>query len=315
MSGDRILVAGAGAIGSFFGAQLAAAGRDVTFLLRPARRAAFANGVRVDSVVAPTEPAHPRTVTADELGAEQPFALVLVACKAFDLDAVTREIEPVVRRGGVVLPLLNGMRQLDLLDERFGADAVAGGTCFLSVRRDDAGTIVHRGGAARLTFGARGPLRVPAATVETLLTCPGFTVHRSADVAAEMWAKWVFIAAAAGATGLVGGSVGELVAAGGSWIATQLVAEAAAIAEAHGFAQPEDALADARRALTEPGSDLVPSLLQDLRAGRRTEAEHVLGDLVARRPDRAPGLLDAALVRLRVHEALLAQAWSATSRR
>ncbi|GAA4906846.1 ketopantoate reductase [Actinomycetospora succinea] len=302
MSPDRILVAGAGAIGSFFGAQLAAAGRNVTFLVRPARRAALASGLSVDSAVASAELAHPCTLTAAELGSEQPFGLVLVACKAFDLDAVAREIEPVVRRGAVVLPLLNGMRQLDVLDERFGADAVAGGTCFVSVRRDDDGTIRHLGGGARLTFGARGPLRLPVDDLEALLTCPGFTVHRSSEIAAEMWAKWVFIAAAAGATGLVGGSIGELVAAGGSWIAAQLVAESAAIAAAHGFPQPEEALAVARKTVTEPGSELVPSLLQDLRAGQRTEAEHVLGDLIARRPDPSPGLLDAALVRLRVHE-------------
>ncbi|GAA1859952.1 hypothetical protein GCM10009836_45120 [Pseudonocardia ailaonensis] len=106
------------------------------------------------------------------------------------------------------------------------------------------------------------------------------------------------------ATGLVGGSVGELVAAGGSWIAAQLVTEAAAFAAAQGFAQREEPLARARGTVTEPDSELVPSLLQDLRSGNRTEAEHVLGDLVARRPDPTPGLLDAALVRLRVHEAL-----------
>lgn len=303
MSPDRILIAGAGAIGSFFGAQLAAAGRDVTFLVRPAGRTAFASGLSVDSASAPVELAQPRTVTAAELESEQPFALVLLACKAFDLDAVIGGIEPVVRRGGVVLPLLNGMRQLDVLDDRVGADAVAGGSCFVSVRRDSDGTIRHSGGAALLTFGGRGPLRVPVDAIEALLTCPGFTVHRSSDIAAEMWAKWVFIAAAAGATGLVGGSVGELVAAGGSWIAAQLVTEAAAIAAAQGFPQREEALAAARRTLTELGSALVPSLLQDLRAGNRTEAEHVLGDLITRRPDPAPGLLDAALVRLRVHEA------------
>ncbi|GAA1859910.1 2-dehydropantoate 2-reductase [Pseudonocardia ailaonensis] len=303
MSPDRILVAGTGAIGSFFGAQLAAAGRDVTFLVRPARRAAGAAGLSVDSASAPVRVARPRTVTASELGAAKPFALVLMACKAFDLDGLIGDLDPVVHRGGVVLPLLNGLRQLDVLDDRFGAEAVAGGTCFLSVRRDADGTIRHNGGSARLTFGDRGPLRVPVDAIEALLTCPAFTLHRSPDIVAEMWAKWVFIAAAAGATGLVGGSVGDLVAAGGSWIAERLVAEAAAIAATQGFPQQEEALAAARRTITEPGSALVPSLLQDLRAGNRTEAEHVLGDLVARRQDPSPGLLDAALVRLRVHEA------------
>ncbi|MDL5160517.1 ketopantoate reductase family protein [Actinomycetospora termitidis] len=303
MSGERILVAGAGAIGSFFGAQLAAAGRDVTFLVRPARRAAFACGLSIASASVPVELAQPRTITATDLGSEPPFGLILLACKAFDLDATASDIEPAVEAGALVLPLLNGVRQLDVLDERFGADAVLGGSCFLSVHRTDEATVRHDGQKARLTFGARGPVRRPVEAVEALLTCPGFAVHRAPDVVAEMWAKWVFIAAAAGATGLVGGTVGELVDADGAWIGARLLAEAAAIAAGHGYPQDETALSSSRRTITEPGSTLVPSLLADVRSGNRTEAEHILGDLVARRGDPTPGLLDAVLVRLRVYDA------------
>ncbi|MGW6796515.1 ketopantoate reductase family protein [Streptomyces chartreusis] len=303
MSAERVLVVGAGAVGAFFGAQLAAAGRDVTFLVRPARRAALNGGLSVESEAEPVRVARPLAVTAAQLGQSGPFDLVLLACKAFDLDAAVRDIEPVVRAGAVVLPLLNGMRQLDVLDERFGADAVLGGSCFVSVHRVSGGTIRHDGNPARLTFGARGPLRLPVERVEEILTCSGFSVRRAPDVVAEMWAKWVFIAAAAGATGLVGGTVGELVDAGGAWIGARLLAEAAAIAAENGHPQQEAALAGSQRTVTEPGSTLVPSLLADLRAGNRTETEHILGDLVARRRDPVPGLLDAALVRLRVHEA------------
>ncbi|RSD10234.1 ketopantoate reductase family protein [Amycolatopsis eburnea] len=303
MSGERVLVVGAGAIGAFFGAQLAAGGRDVTFLVRPARQAVLDDGLSVESTTVPVRLARPHTVTAAELERAGPFDLILLACKAPDLEAAVTDIEPVVRAGAVVLPLLNGMRQLDVLDERFGAEAVLGGSCFVSVHRAGGGTIRHDGNPARLTFGARGALRLPVETIEQILTSPGFTVRRAPDVVAEMWAKWVFIAAAAGATGMVGGTVGELVDAGGAWIGARMLAEAAAIAAENGHPQQEAALAGSRRTITEPGSTLVPSLLADLRAGRRTEAEHILGDLVARRRDSAPGLLDAALVRLRVHDA------------
>jgi hypothetical protein len=86
----------------------------------------------------------------------------------------------------------------------------------------------------------------------------------------------------------------------GSWIAEQLVIEVAAIDAARGSPQEDEAL-DAGRTVTEPGSAQVPSLLQDLRSGNHTEAGH-LGDLIARRSDPSSGLVNAALVGLRVHE-------------
>ena len=69
--------------------------------------------------------------------------LVLLSCKAFDLDSAIAAIAPAVGQGTRVLPLLNGLKHLDLLDLAFGRERVWGGLAHISVTLDDAGTVIH----------------------------------------------------------------------------------------------------------------------------------------------------------------------------
>ncbi|MFN3447210.1 MAG: 2-dehydropantoate 2-reductase N-terminal domain-containing protein, partial [Roseococcus sp.] len=114
----RCLVLGAGALGGYFGGRLAEAGADVTFLVRPARAAALAaRGLRLRS---PFGDAHlaVRTVTAEALGPGHD--LVLLACKAYDLDAAIAALRPAVDGRTAILPVLNGLSHLAVLDAAFG---------------------------------------------------------------------------------------------------------------------------------------------------------------------------------------------------
>src|SRR5262249_49014363 len=110
----------------------------------------------------------PPTITAEALRAateareiqqareaHEPFDLILLGVKAYDLKAALDDFAPVVGPHTLILPLLNGMRHLDLLDERFGADRVLGGECVISTTLDPDGRIVHLGEVANLSFGAR----------------------------------------------------------------------------------------------------------------------------------------------------------------
>src|SRR5438067_13515708 len=130
----RILVVGAGAIGGYFGGRLAAAGRDVTFLVRPRRAAELASGLVINSPTGDARVAKPATLFAGELRA--PFDLILVSNKAYDLDGAVASFAPAVGPNTAILPLLNGMRHLDVLDERFGRERVLGGRCFISATLD-----------------------------------------------------------------------------------------------------------------------------------------------------------------------------------
>ena len=148
----RILVVGAGAIGGYFGARLLAAGRDVTFLVRPRRAAQLAKtGLVVKSRKGDLALPSPPTVTAEAI--EAPFDLVLVSCKAFDLAAAMESFAPAVGPATAILPLLNGMGHLDALAARFGKAAVMGGQCAISTVLDGEGRVLHLNELHLLTFG------------------------------------------------------------------------------------------------------------------------------------------------------------------
>jgi 2-dehydropantoate 2-reductase len=300
----RILVVGAGAIGGYFGSRLLQAGRDVTFLVRPRRADELAkHGLSVQSQFGGIEIANPPVVLAENL--RQPFDLILLSCKAYDLDGAIASFTPAVGPGTAILPLLNGMRHMEALDSQFGANRVIGGLCIISTTLDSEGRILHLNDVHMLAFGERDggtPSRIEA--LNAALTNANFDARLSTAIMQEMWEKWVFIASAAGITCLMRASVGDIVAADGADLATQLHGECAAIAAANGFPPRLAAMERNRAILTAPGSPLTASMLRDIERGARTEADHILGDLLHRQ--RAPGdalsLLRVAYAHMKAYE-------------
>src|SRR5262245_53833333 len=105
----RFLVVGAGATSGYFGGRLLEAGRDVTFLVRPARAGKLAAaGLVITSPAGDVTIPSPPTVQAAELRA--PFDVVILSCKAYDLDGAMDAVAPAVGPQTAVIPLLNGMR-------------------------------------------------------------------------------------------------------------------------------------------------------------------------------------------------------------
>src|ERR1700722_10010602 len=131
----RILVVGAGAIGGYFGARLAVAGRDVTFLVRPKRAEQLAGGLFVRSPKGDVKIAAPKIVTEATL--REPFDLVLLSCKSYDLDSAMDSFARAVGPATMILPLLNGESPIDTLTKRFGAGALLGGQCRISSTLDE----------------------------------------------------------------------------------------------------------------------------------------------------------------------------------
>jgi len=302
----RILVVGAGAIGGYFGGRLLAAGRDVTFLVRPGRAAALARDGLV--IASPRGDLHlpaPPTVTADALRA--PFDVVLLSCKAFDLDAAMQDFAPAVGERTSIVPVLNGIRHLDALDVRFGAARVLGGQCTISATMEPGGRIVHLAEMHVLGFGERDGARSPRlAAVAAALGGAGFDANASETVMQEMWEKFVFLATLAGITCLMRAPVGAIVAAGGTGLVRALLAACGATAEAAGYAPRPAFLQRAEAMLTGEGSGLTASMLRDIARGGAIEAEHILGDLLRRHEATigpAPEILRAAYVHVAAYEA------------
>ncbi len=279
----RILVVGAGAIGGYFGGRLLEAGRDVTFLVRPRRAAQLAKtGLVIKSGTGDAQLPHPPTVLAEDL--REPYDLILLSSKAYDLDGAITSFAPAVGPHSAILPLLNGMQHLDVLDARFGVDRVLGGQCVIAVTLDDNGTIVHLSREHQLTFGARGnaqPDRIKAIAAE--LTGAKFECRTSADIVQDMWEKWVFLATLAGATCLMRAAIGDIIAApGGTEFMRDLLDECYAVAAANSHPPREHAVQNMRGMLIAAGSTLTSSMLRDIERNAPIEADHIIGDLVRR---------------------------------
>jgi 2-dehydropantoate 2-reductase len=305
----RVLVVGAGATGGYYGARLAEAGRDVTFLVRPARADKLAaNGLVVESKLGDLHLAAPKTVTAAALPAAGGFDLVLLSCKAYDLAGALDDLAPAVGDGTAILPILNGMAHLDALDARFGAARVLGGSCAIAATLGPEGAIRHMSDFCTLTFGERDGSRSERCdAIETLMRDVKFQPRLSDRIVLEMWEKWVFLATLAGATTLMRGTVGDIVGAeGGRDFIAGLHDECLAIAAANGFAPREKVAAQARTTLTTEGSPLTASMLRDIEGRGRIEADHVVGDLIARgrsaTPDTALPHLERVFTGLKTYE-------------
>lgn len=277
----RVLILGAGGIGGYYGGRMSAAGVDVTFLVRARRAEALArDGLVVRSPVGDLEIA---VNTVQRETATPGYDAILLSCKSYDLDDAIESIRPAAA-GALIIPMLNGMRHLDTLDAAFGLDHVAGGVAMIGVDMEADGTIRHLARGHGLTYGERdaGQAQVCAA-LAPIFRDTGFDGRHSHEIMRDMWEKFVFITCNAGLCCLMRGNLGEIARTQeGAGVMRDLIAECAATAAAAGYAPRDAFLERAGRQLTDPESTTTASMLRDLRRGGQVEAEHVVGDMLAR---------------------------------
>jgi 2-dehydropantoate 2-reductase len=302
----KILVLGAGAVGGYFGGRLAEAGAEITFLVRPARAAQLAkNGLVVKSPFGDFTREVKTVAAASEGG---PYELVLLTCKAYDLDSAISAIAPAVEAGAAVLPMLNGMAHLDILERRFGAEKVLGGLCFVAATLTPSGEVHQLGNLLNgIVFGERsGEMSERCERLKAAFGPAPLDSRLSGEIVKDMWSKWVQLASLASLTCLMRATVGEAnQAAEGGALALELLAECRAIAAAHDALPSEKADAATRARLTDKNSTLSASMLRDIERGGAIEGEHVIGDLIRRGQAKgvATPLLRIVLCHLQAYEA------------
>lgn len=281
----RILVLGAGGTGGYFGGRLAQAGLDVTFLVRPARAAQLAaSGLVIRSPLGDAQ-LTVKHVTAEQLSTSSPFDLVLLSCKAYDLESAIEAIAPAVGDHTTVLPILNGLRHFEPLDKRFGAHRVLGGLCFISVTKPENGDVLHLGKPASVTFGERAgePQSARCASIAAAFARANVEHKHSHAIEQDLWIKYSFLTALAAATCMMRASVGVIVgAAGGHDFIERLYDECVAVAAASGSPVPENAHELALKTLTQSSSTVTASMLRDLESGQKIEGQQIVGDMLAR---------------------------------
>lgn len=303
----KILVLGAGAIGGYFGGRLVQAGADVSFVVRERRAAQLRErGLVVRS------PHCDFTVPVRALTKEQidgSVDLVLLTCKAYDLDAAIQSIARAVGAHTTVLPLLNGLAHIERLQAAFGPARIAGGSCGIPATLTPDGEVVQLGGFHRVVFGmlpgTAAHARTHLAQLETLYRATPVDVELSVDMMLALWEKFVALATLAAMTCLMRGAVGDILAADdGAALLDEAYAACEGAARAAGHAPRDAAMAGFRAMFSDRLSTMTASMLRDLEGGGRTEGAHIVGDMLARVRAAGidPGPLRAAWCHLQAAE-------------
>ncbi len=301
----RVLVLGAGALGGYFGGKLQKSGVDVAFLVRPRRAAQLADRGLVLKAQDGEIRLPAKTVLAGQV--DGAYDVVLLCCKAYDLDDAMDAVAPAVGPGTAVLPFLNGIKHVSALADRFGTGRVLGGLTAINAVLEPHGDVVQS--AVKIDMTALGELSgersARCADIQHAFTVAGMPMALSDNVIALMWAKFFAFACIATLATLTRARAGAIArsAVGASFVSA-VIEECGRIVAAEGYPPPKD-IADIVRGLyAQRDSTYGPSILVDMQDGRPTEGHHTIGDLVERaaRHEMPVPLLTAALCNLQVYE-------------
>jgi len=274
----RIAVMGAGGVGGYFGARMAAAGHDVAFVARGRHLAAMRErGLVIRSALGDVHIAKPRaTDDAATIGAVD---VVLFAVKLWDTEAAAEQCTPLVRDGGVVIPFQNGVESVERIGAVIGSDRVMGGVAYIAAMIAEPGVIAHTGTMARLRIGATVPSQQAAADAF------GAACHEArveidvvADIRIALWAKFAFLAPMSGMTSISRKPVGVIRADPDMRAVFEAaINEAWTLARAKGVALPDDYVAQQLAFADGLPHEMTSSMANDLAAGNRLEAPWLSG--------------------------------------
>jgi 2-dehydropantoate 2-reductase len=279
----KILILGAGAIGGYVGGRLQQNGADVTFLVRPARRERLErDGLVIKSTKGDITQKVKTVLKGSEGG---PYDVVLLTPKAYDLDSAIESIAPAVGANTTVVPLLNGMRHIDVLAAKFGEAKVVGGLARVGVTLSPEGAILHTSPFAAISFGERDgkAARPMLVELDAAIKKSGIDGGLHKNIVQDLWDKWIMLCSLAAMTCLMRGTVGDILeAAEGQAIMLETVEECRKVAAAAGGDPGEKGMQTVKGYLTQKGSRFAASMLHDLEKTAMVEADHIVGDMIAR---------------------------------
>ncbi|HBZ15765.1 MAG TPA: oxidoreductase [Pantoea sp.] len=298
----RILVVGAGATGGYFGARLAQAGRDVTFLVRERRFQQLQQTGLVLKTPDGTEVLQPQLAQADSLNSH--FDLIILTVKSFALEQAINDIAPAVGPDTLIMPILNGMRHIDTLRARFG-DKVIGGLCKINATLGENGEVVQMTPLHMLYYGALdGNNDARLQRIDETLRAAQFDTLFSDNIISELWEKWLLLSTLGAVCCIARGNTQQVLSAqGGEALLQTIFGEVLAVLSAEGYQQRPAVTAKIYETLNNPKAAMTSSMYRDLTQGYEIEADQVIGDLLVRgaRSGVVTPLLNAVYVNLQVY--------------
>ncbi|MER6321799.1 ketopantoate reductase family protein [Streptomyces coelicoflavus] len=298
----RIAVIGAGGVGGYFGARLAAAGNEVTFVARGGHLEAMRrSGLVVHSPLGELRtPPESVVGSISELG---PTDLVLVAVKLWDTEAVADQLRSSAARNAPVLSLQNGVHKDAVLRDRLTEEQVLGGVCFISAFIEAPGVVRHNSPLQKVVLGSYGP--GPTETGRAVLAAfrdAGIDAETSDDIERAIWEKFVFLVGLSATTATVRQPIGVVRAHERSRaLLYDVMAEAVAVARASGVRLDGDFARDRLDFCDTLPAAMTSSMHNDLDKGNRLELPWLSGGVV-----ELAGRLDVPVPRNRTVADILA---------
>jgi 2-dehydropantoate 2-reductase len=278
----RIAVLGSGGIGGYYGALLAKAKHDVSFIARGAhleamqRRGLTVRTPEGESTIPVTAVADTRTVGAVDL--------VLFCVKSYDTEPAAQALAPLVARDTAVVTFQNGVDNVEAIASVVGSGAVLVGVVYIALQLAGPGVVLRTGGEGKMVFGElSGALTERVQRIASAFQQSGIPHQVSTDINRVLWEKFLFIAGVGGVTALARSGIGPLLASPeGRTLLTTSCEEIAAVALAERVPLPADAV----DRVVEQAATLPPqwrsSMARDLEDSRRLEVEALSGAVVRR---------------------------------
>jgi 2-dehydropantoate 2-reductase len=283
----KVIVLGAGAIGAYYGGQLARTGHDVTLYARGENLASIRrNGLEIRTPEGSTVVRVAATDRADELGAAD-FAILGV--KSYSLDSIGSVVRQTAEKGAAILPFLNGVETIDRLTALgVPRGAILGGVTRISVARVQPGVVERRGAMQSVIIGELDGQTTDRVTrIATAFRDAGVEARISNRIDLDLWQKFVFIASIAAACGLARAPIGVVRERPlGRRLLQRAVQEVVDVARARGIALPDDETSQVAGAIDALPPGTKPSFLLDLESGGPTELD-ILSGAVSRYAEEA----------------------------
>ena len=274
----KIAIMGSGGVGGYFGARLAAAGTDVTFIARGAHLEAIrSEGLRVQSPLGDVH-INPAGATDDPADVG-PVDVVLFATKLYDTESAGQQCQAFIGADTAVISLLNGVDSEEQLSRILGPEHVVGGVARISAGIAEPGVIQHHASFAGIEFGeldGRKSGRLQAFLAAA--TEANIDAQICDDINVAIWQKFVMMASFSAVTAVTRLPAGPIRDNPQSWSLMQEAAhEAGAVARARGVGLAESAVDDIVKLLGALPGDMKASMLMDLERGKPLELEWLSG--------------------------------------
>lgn len=279
----KIAVMGTGGVGGVFGARLAEAGCDVSFIARGKHLAAIKeNGLKVvseevkDCLLKPCKASD----NASEIG---PVDVVLFSVKLWDTESAAKQIEPMVGESTAIISLQNGILKDEILRKYYGKERVVGGVSYVAATISAPGVVTQKGVVQKLVFGEYGPKPASKRLEELRDAClkGGVDAEIPENIEKAIWEKFVFLVAMSAVTAATRQTIGPVRSNEGTRrLLVDVMTEAIAVAKARGIVL-DDGLIERRLAYWDGLSpDVTSSMQHDLQQGNRLELPWLSGTVV-----------------------------------